>query len=398
MSSACRISLQGFRLKASIRTRPSIGAALLAALILAGCSEPDRDDTPQRHIDAQPEIHVDPASGIASTEISVLIYNVAGLPWPLGCDKRSRTTDEDGERIPIACNRAGALEDIGDRLAEMRKAGSEPDVIMLQEAFIAASEEILERGGYENWVAGPTSEDLGEAFSERAPAGFIAERSFWKGEKLGKWQSSGLIIASDYPIHVRYSHPFHQWECAGFDCLANKGILTVELDLPGLPDPLAIATTHFNSRGASGVSRERALIAHNLQVDETDEYLYSLQRLYLPFIWGGDLNMRHDESRIQYFVTRALEKAESSGGFNEVSSFCVENPDKCEMRIPLSSDAPWYETQDLQGWSHGHRISIQPLSMELLFDEPEDGLMLSDHNGVLVRYQLSWAAELTRPF
>ena len=122
------------------------------------------------------------------------------------------------------------------------------------------------------------------------------------------------------------------------------------------------------------------------------------QRLYLPFIWGGDLNMRHDESRIEYFVTRALENAESSGGFNEVSSFCVENPDRCEIRIPLASDAPWYETQDLQGWSHGHRISIQPLSMELIFDEPVDGMMLSDHNGVLVRYRLSWAAELTRPF
>jgi hypothetical protein len=36
--------------------------------------------------------------------------------------------------------------------------------------------------------------------------------------------------------------------------------------------------------------------------------------------------------------------------------------------------------------------------MELLFDSPEDGVMLSDHNGVLVRYRLSWPAELTRPF
>jgi hypothetical protein len=34
--------------------------------------------------------------------------------------------------------------------------------------------------------------------------------------------SSGLIIASDYPIQVRYSHPFNQWECAGFDCLGQN--------------------------------------------------------------------------------------------------------------------------------------------------------------------------------
>ena len=331
-------------------------------------------------------------------EISVLIYNVAGLPWPLACNKRSRKTDSNGERIPIACDRAGALADIGDQLAGMREAGTEPDVIMLQEAFIEASEEVVIRGGYQNWVAGPGAEDLGDLYSERATQTFLDERSFFKGEKLGKWQASGLIIASDYPIHVRYSHPFNQWECAGFDCLANKGILTVELDIPGLPDPLAVTTTHFNSRGASGVSRERALVAHNLQVDDTDEYLYSLQRLYLPFIWGGDLNMRHDESRMEYFINRALERSETSGGFNEVSSFCLDNPDRCEIRMTLNSDAPWFETQDLQGWSHGYRVQIQPLSMEQLFDEPVDGLMPSDHNGVLVRYRLSWPAALTRPF
>ena len=125
----------------------------------------------------------------------------------------------------------------------------------------------------------------------------------------------------------------------------------MELDIPGVPDPLAIATSHFNSRGASGVSRERALIAHNLQVDETDEHLYALQRDYLPFIWGGDLNMRHDESRLEYFVNRALVRAPQSGGFNEVSSFCVANPDACEIRYSLTSDTPWFETQDLQGWS-----------------------------------------------
>ena len=374
--------------------RPAV--AVLCLALLAACDEPQRDVTPQRHIDRQPVISTE--ADLASTEISVLIYNVAGLPWPLACNKRSRTLDEDGNRIPIACNRAAALADIGDRLGELRSRGAEPDVIMLQEAFIKASEEVVTRGGYRNWVAGPTSDDLGEPHSERAHAGFIAARSFLKGEKFGKWQSSGLIIASDYPIHVRYSHPFNQWECAGYDCLANKGILTVELDIPGLPDPLAIATTHYNSRGASGVSRERALIAHNLQVDDTDEHLYDLQRLYLPFIWGGDLNMRHDESRLAYFVNRSEQSGRDAGGFNEVSSFCLDNPDRCELRIPLASDAPWFETQDLQGWSHGYRVRIEPVSMELAFDEPVDGLMLSDHNGVLVRYRLTWPAELTRPF
>ncbi|MEM8767383.1 MAG: endonuclease/exonuclease/phosphatase family protein [Pseudomonadota bacterium] len=368
---------------------------------MSACAEPDRDDTPQRNIDRPPEISVESDTDQASLELSVLIYNVAGLPWPLGCGKRSRTTDADGERIPIACDRSAAMAEIGTRLAAMRTAGEEPDIIMLQEAFIEAASEIPDLGGYRNWVTGPTSEDLGPEASERAPADFLDKRSFLKGEKLGKWQSSGLLIASDYPIHVRYSHPFPQWECAGYDCLANKGILTVELDIPGMPDPLAITTTHFNSRGASGVSRERALVAHSLQVDETNDYLESLERLYLPFIWGGDLNMRRDSDRMEYFVERAERSAARppyGSGLKEVSSFCVSNSHACEMRSNWGTDTPWWETQDLQGWSDGARVVVQPIRMEKLFDEAVDGVMLSDHDGVLVFYRLSWPAALTRPF
>ena len=360
-------------------------------LLAAGCDEPDRDDTPQRGIDHQPTITSD-LNGMDSMEISVLVFNVAGLPFPLGCGKSSRSTDESGERIPIACDRSEAVKDIGDSLAELRRAGTEPDVIMLQEAFIEATAEIPERGGYPNWVAGPTSEDLGPEYSMRASDDFIADRSFWKGEKLGKWQSSGLVFASNYPIQVRYSHPFNQWECAGFDCLANKGILTVELDIPGLPDPLAIATTHFNSRGASGVSSDRARDAHNLQVDEVNEHLDELGRPYLPFIWGGDLNMRHAEDRIEYFVERSM------GALNEVSSYCTDNPDDCEVLIKWGTDTPWYDTQDLQGWSPGARVDIRPIQIMEMFEDPVDGVMPSDHNGVLVRYRLTWPTTLTRPF
>ena len=80
--------------------------------------------------------------------ISVLIYNVAGLPWPVGCGKKSRNLDDDGNRIPIACNRSAALKDIGDALGKLRQQGTEPDVILIQEAFISASREIPLRGGY----------------------------------------------------------------------------------------------------------------------------------------------------------------------------------------------------------------------------------------------------------
>jgi len=338
----------------------------------------------------EPEIARDPSTGTASMTVSVLIYNVAGLPWPVGCGKKSRDVDDRGERIPIACNRSSALKKIGDALGELRQQEIEPDIVLLQEAFISAAAEIPERGGYPNWVAGPGSGDLGPRYSERASKEFIKERSFWKGEKSGKLQSSGLLLASNFPIAVHYAHPFNQWECGGFDCLANKGLLVVILEIPGLPQRLALATTHYNARNSTGVSNERALLAHNLQVEETSAFLEELDRDSLPFIWGGDLNMRHAQDRIEYFVERA------GDSLNEVSSYCSHPATDCEIRIRWDSDKPWFETQDLQGWVSGARVQVEPVRVEAVFDEPVNGVMPSDHNGLLVFYRLSWPVDTTQ--
>ena len=333
-----------------------------------------------------PEITIDPATGAASTEIMVMIYNVAGLPWLLSRGKSSRTLDENGERIPIDSNRPKALRQIGYALRVMREEGREPDIVMLQEAFIGAAAEIPDLAGYPNWVVGPRTGDRGAKYSERASEAFIAKRRFWKGEKLGKHQPSGLIIASNFPILRKYSHPFNQWECAGFDCLANKGVLAVVIEVPGVPEEVVLATTHFNSRGASGVKDERSLVAHNLQVDETNEFLEGLDEPVIPFIWGGDLNMRHADDRIRFLVER------SGGRLNEVSSFCVENPDRCEVVRRWETDTPWYETQDLQGWLPGTRVDVYPFRVERLFDEQVGKYMPSDHDGWVVHYRLSWPA------
>ena len=141
-------------------------------------------------------------------------------------------------------------------------------------------------------------------------------------------------------------------------------------------------------KGASGVPIERAHEAHRLQVAASLEFLRSTSNFDLPAIWGGDLNMRRSEDRILYFVEQ------TGNGLNEVSSYCVNNPDNCDLNINDDSSQPWFQTQDLQGWADGARVSIEPIRMEEIFDEPIDGVMLSDHSGFLVVYKLSWTAQL----
>jgi len=339
---------------------------------------------PQEGTARIPQVVVDEATGTASIDITVMIYNVAGLPWPIGCGKFSRETDENGKRYPIACDRSDGVRNIGDILGRLRTIALEPDIVMLQEAFVAASSEIPVLAGYPNWVSGPGPTEPGPNFSGRASVEFIAERSFWKGEKLGKRQPSGLLIASNFPIIKQYKFPFYAWECAGFDCLANKGILLARIQVPGLPDPLEVVTTHYNAKNSSGVSLERAHTAHRLQVDATEEFLNQHSRKDFPLIWGGDLNMRQSEDRIRYFVDRAGEN------LNEVSSWCLRNPDACDIKIRSTSNIPWFEYQDLQGWTSGKRVTVKPIRIEEVFDEPADGIMASDHTGFIVIYRLSW--------
>ena len=328
---------------------------------------------------------VESDQGVFSTEISVLTYNIAGLPWPIACGKKSRQTDASGKRIPIACDRAEAIAAIGDMFETLRQQGKEPDIVFLQEAFIAASEEIVQRGGYTNWVTGPGREDLGPEYSDRASKTFLDARSMKSGEKSGKRLSSGLLIASNFSITESINAAFNQWECAGFDCLANKGVAMARIAIPGVPGDLEVITTHYNSKGASGVSLNRSLEAHKLQVASTGEFLERTADYTLPAIWGGDLNMRHSDERLDNFINRA------GDGLNEVSSYCVENPDRCDIEIDWQSDTPWYDSQDLQGWASGNQVMVEPVRVEQAFNNPVNGKMPSDHNGFLVTYRLSWS-------
>jgi hypothetical protein len=195
------------------------------------------------------------------------------------------------------------------------------------------------------------------------------------------------VIASNFPITESFNVPFNQWECAGFDCLANKGVAMARIAIPGVPDVLEVVTTHYNSKGASGVSLDRSLEAHELQVATTGDFLEQTADFSLPAIWGGDLNMRHSDERITNFIERA------GDDLNEVSSYCVENPDRCDIKMDWQSDTPWFDSQDLQGWASGKNVKVEPIRVEQAFNQPVNGELPSDHNGFLVTYRLSWATQ-----
>jgi endonuclease/exonuclease/phosphatase family metal-dependent hydrolase len=310
-------------------------------------------------------VTVDPATGVHRLELSVLIYNVAGLPWPIGRERRA------------------ALDAIPQELAALRRSTRSPDILLLQEAFTSKAERIAKRAGYPYRARGPRRSNRSKIATVLDPE-FLRDRRPWKGEGIGKWLSSGLYVSSDYPIRDVIRSPFGSSTCAGYDCLANKGAVLAIIEIPGVPEPLQILNTHLNSRGASGVSRRRSLYAHNRQIDEIAVLLRRHQRADWPFIYGGDFNTKGSSERYAHQVQSIPGKV--------VRAYCAIEAADCEGDFTWGRYAPWLSVQDLQGFASGESVRVRPLRMETWFDEPHQGRRLSDHVAHLVTYELSWTA------
>jgi len=311
-----------------------------------------------------PEIRQDPATGDEYIDVSVMIFNVEGLPWPA---RRAR---------------AGKLEYIADELQRQRAAGHAPDIVLLQEAFTPVAAQIGQRAGYRTVVAGPRARDKRTLPSAPLPPGWLQERRLLKGERASKLLGSGLYTLSDYPVMSVYREPFSASACAGYDCLANKGVMLTRIWIPGVPSPVDVATTHMNAQRASGVAPDRADTAHRAQVDENATFLQHTRDPANPLILGGDFNMRRSPERLDHFSYRKP--------YRIVRQFCLKPNSGCEVRMSWDGDAPWLDTQDLQIFDDGARVRIRPIRVEAAFDGAEYGDRVSDHDGYKVTYRLSW--------
>jgi endonuclease/exonuclease/phosphatase family metal-dependent hydrolase len=280
------------------------------------------------------------APGEAATELSVLTYNVRGLPWP------------------VALHRGAALREIGRRLADMREAGVQPDVVLIQEGFRREVADLVRESGYRYWVRGPE-----------------------RGDAPGKLTGGGLHVLSDTPIEdvrtITYS------ACAGFDCLAAKGAMLVRIQPTGALQPIEVLNTHLNARHASKAAAAEAQAAHNRQTDQLNAFVEAARDPELPLLVGGDFNVKHAPER---YYHAALARP-----YMVVSEFCSQPGSGCG---PGAADAavaePWLASQDLQAFAADPGVRIQPISTARLFTAPDPKARLSDHDGYLVRYRLSW--------
>jgi hypothetical protein len=307
---------------------------------------------------------VAPTSGVLGHSLTVMSYNVEGLP------------------VPARFDRAASLDRIAGHLADLRKQGRQPNVVMLQEAFAGPAKRIADEAGYRYVAAGPLASAVNAAPPPSAAFEFVAATSHLKGEGDGKWLNSGLRILSDYPIVTVERMAFPQWACAGYDCLANKGAVIAWIRIPGSAQPVAFIDTHLNSRSASGVSQARADTAYAFQVAALRQFIAtSVPERSVAFL-GGDFNTGRAKARRNDLGAGLLSEARNSLLDALASEHEIAQADMSDSQAILQRGKDWLF------YRGNARLKVTLTAFEVPFGLQADGSSLSDHLGYEAHYRV----------
>lgn len=301
------------------------------------------------------------------TELSILSYNVRGLPWPAALD------------------RADSLHAIAERLALMRQRGIQPHVVLLQEAFTDDAKAIGALSGFEYVVRGPSS----RAHPKIPPLGpeFAKSAQWIKGETSDPRVDSGLLILSDFPVKKVHAMAFPDGACAGFDCLATKGVVVAWVEVPGLDAPLAIANAHLNSRHATHVSPLRADRAFAWQSLATRDFIHSEVRDDEPIIFGGDFNAGGTPARREAFAENPPLGSRQQDGLVIALQDDLMLAGSRKMAVDIL-----HRNLDKMLYRSGSKTEITPAQAWVPFGREAHGPPMSDHTGFVVSFALSQEA------
>jgi endonuclease/exonuclease/phosphatase family metal-dependent hydrolase len=304
----------------------------------------------------------------APADLSVMSYNVHGLPWPL------------------SSGRPRALRKIGQRLAQMRETASQPHIVLLQEAFTSEAKSIAREANYPFVVRGPAKEDRFANEDGSKERQFARMDNRLKGEGDGKLEDSGLLILSDYPLVDVQRVPYARFACAGYDCLANKGLVMVKVLVPGASQPVTLIDTHMNSRGASGVSNDRADAAYGWQAEQLRSFVSGNVSPIAPAILAGDFNIGRTPYRRAMITYGSGVLPGSSDALRLALSEIPQFADRTAAQAIVSHGKDWMFARS------GNSTTLTLRGVTVPFGREPNGKTLSDHFGYIAHYTVANAA------
>ncbi len=299
-----------------------------------------------------------PDAAAKTLTLRVLSYNVNDLPWPL----RKKAKKQ--------------MKYIGNDLARRHQEGTAPDIVLLQEAFTDRSKKLIKNANYPYVVKGPgRRKDQGSVAQRNGKIRLKAEN---RGTKSKAYVGSGLYVLSRYPI-VDTKYELFGHYCTGGDCMANKAIILVRVQLPGMKTPIDIITSHMDANSKAKGSPKKRLRAHRKQTLIIKGFLdrFNGRR---SAIFAGDLNVKNDDRYANFVETLALVNA---------GQLCIETPARCETGANATPQSLWRSTNDQHFLIEGNDYRIQPVFMERNYDQLFAGKHLSDHLGFEAVYKVT---------
>src|SRR5262249_17269111 len=113
---------------------------------------------------------------------------------------------------------------------------------------------------------------------------------------------SGIVIMSEYPILATDQMKFSKAVLT--DAMVQKGALHARIAVPGLPVPLEMYTTHFNSDPDPAFlgHAQRTREVRTLQQKELREFIEKTALPGSPRIIAGDFNFSPEEDAYNEFT------------------------------------------------------------------------------------------------
>lgn len=283
----------------------------------------------------------DVRSPIGGTELRVMSYNINGLPWPL------------------KANKAPLFKEMARIINDQRVAGTAPHIILVQEGFRGNSRHFVEGSGYPYIAKGPNSK---QRDSDDVPSKALI--------------NSGLFVMSEYPI-VKVDKVVFGSQCTGWDCMANKGVLYAQIDIPGI-GLVDVFNTHFNSVGSSGSKKEKVYAVQAQQLQIAIDFIKANTSSERPALFVGDVNIR-ESNPVFPTMMASLQPLFHTGTFCKLyTSFCSLGEGTGIQELFETPDHHFYKSSD--------QVEVYPYYSAKTMRSRVDDRGLSDHLAYLAYY------------
>ena len=241
-------------------------------------------------------------------------------------------------------------------LVARKKAGTAPDIILLQNANTDAARKFIKDVDYNFVAMGPT--------------------------KTGFANDAGIAILSKYKIIQSNTFSYGQ-NCLGSACDSNQGIIHSRIQIDGVPHPIDVINTQFQSRQAAIAVNLANLLDYTQNKQLLDFAGYFVKNLLtdIPMIVGGDFESDVN-SRIYQQLLYALKVRNGGKECADVLSCAVLSG---SQRYEL-----WFNSFDHQLIRNSAKILMKPLQGQRAFKTSDLAALISNGGALEMVYQLSW--------